>query len=179
MKNKLIAVIETDKGAIRLRLFADEVPVTVGNFVNLARRGFYNNLKFHRVIADFMIQGGCPVGDGRGGPGYRFGDEFVAGLRHDRPGILSMANAGPETNGSQFFITHVATPWLDDKHTVFGEVAGEIDQGIVNDIAQGDRIHSITIEGDISELMQKVRTYVDKWNAALDKNFPDLPKVQD
>ncbi|HOE79971.1 MAG TPA: peptidylprolyl isomerase [Smithellaceae bacterium] len=179
MKNKLIAVIETDKGAIRLRLFADEVPVTVGNFVNLARRGFYNNLKFHRVIADFMIQGGCPVGDGRGGPGYRFGDEFVAGLRHDRPGILSMANAGPETNGSQFFITHVATPWLDDKHTVFGEVAGEIDQGIVNDIAQGDRIHSITVEGDISELMQKVRTYVDKWNAALDKNFPDLPKVQD
>ncbi|HPL97006.1 MAG TPA: peptidylprolyl isomerase [Smithellaceae bacterium] len=179
MKNKLIAVIETDKGAIRLRLFADEVPVTVGNFVNLARRGFYNNLKFHRVIADFMIQGGCPVGDGRGGPGYRFGDEFVAGLRHDRPGILSMANAGPETNGSQFFITHVATPWLDDKHTVFGEVAGEIDQGIVNDIAQGDRIHSITIEGDISELMQKVRTYVDKWNAALDKNFPDLPRVQD
>ena len=179
MKNKLIAVIETDKGAIRLRLFADEVPVTVGNFVNLARRGFYNNLKFHRVIADFMIQGGCPVGDGRGGPGYRFGDEFVAGLRHDRPGILSMANAGPETNGSQFFITHVATPWLDDKHTVFGEVAGEIDQGIVNDIAQGDRIHSITIEGDISELMQKVRTYVDKLNAALDKNFPDLPRVQD
>jgi len=179
MKNKLIAVIETDKGAIRLRLFADEVPVTVGNFVNLARRGFYNNLKFHRVIADFMIQGGCPVGDGRGGPGYRFGDEFVAGLRHDRPGILSMANAGPETNGSQFFITHVATPWLDDKHTVFGEVAGEIDQGIVNDIAQGDRIHSITVEGDISELMQKVRTYVDKWNAALDKNFPDLPRVQD
>jgi peptidyl-prolyl cis-trans isomerase B (cyclophilin B) len=179
MKNKLIAVIETDKGAIRLKLFADEAPVTVGNFVNLARRGFYNNLKFHRVIADFMIQGGCPSGDGRGGPGYRFGDEFAAGLRHDRPGILSMANAGPETNGCQFFITHVATPWLDDKHTVFGEVVGEIDQGIVNAIEQGDKIHSITIEGDISELMAKVASYVDKWNAVLDKNFPDLPKVQD
>ena len=90
-----------------------------------------------------------------------------------------MANAGPETNGCQFFITHVATPWLDDKHTVFGEVVGEIDQGIVNAIEQGDKIHSITIEGDISELMAKVASYVDKWNAVLDKNFPDLPKVQD
>ena len=179
MKNKLIAVIETDKGAIRLRLFADEAPVTVGNFVNLARRGYYNNLMFHRVFADFMMQGGFPAGDGRGGPGYRFGDEFVKELRHDRPGILSMANAGPETNGSQFFITHVATPWLDDKHTVFGEVTSEIDQGIVNAIAQGDKIHSVTIEGDISELMEKVHTYVDKWNAVLDKNFPDLPRVQD
>lgn len=177
MKNKLVAVIETDKGTIRLKLFADRTPVTVGNFVNLARRGYYNNLKFHRVIPDFMIQGGCPAGDGRGGPGYRFGDEFQNDLRHDKPGILSMANAGPETNGSQFFVTHVPTPWLDGKHTVFGEVVSDIDQGIVNAIVQGDKIHSVIIEGDISELMESVKTYVDQWNAALDAHFPKLPKV--
>ena len=177
MKNKLIAVIETDKGTIRLKLFTDQAPVTVGNFVNLARRGYYNNLNFHRVIPDFMIQGGCPAGDGRGGPGYKFGDEFVKELRHEKPGMLSMANAGPQTNGSQFFITHVPTPWLDGKHTVFGEVVSEIDQEIVNAIAQGDKIRSITIEGDISELMESVKTMVDKWNAALDANFPKLPKV--
>jgi peptidyl-prolyl cis-trans isomerase B (cyclophilin B) len=177
MKNKLTAVIETDKGTIRLRLFADQTPVTVGNFVNLARRGYYNNLKFHRVISDFMIQGGCPAGDGRGGPGYRFGDEFVKDLRHSKPGILSMANAGPGTNGSQFFITHVATPWLDGKHTGFGEVAGAVDQEVVNAIAQGDKIRSITIEGDAAELMESIQSYVDKWNAALDANFPKLPRV--
>lgn len=177
MKNKLVAVIETDKGSIRLRLFADQVPVTVANFVNLVRRGYYNNLKFHRVIPDFMIQGGCPAGDGRGGPGYKFQDEFVSGLRHDKPGILSMANAGPATNGSQFFITHVATPWLDGKHTVFGEVASDVDQAVVNAIAQGDKIHSILIEGDISELLDSVVSVVDKWNKIIDSTFPQLPKV--
>ncbi|MGV8058239.1 MAG: peptidylprolyl isomerase [Smithellaceae bacterium] len=177
MKNKLTAIIETDKGTIRLRLFADQTPVTVGNFVNLARRGYYNNLKFHRVIPDFMIQGGCPDGDGRGGPGYRFPDEFVKELRHDKPGILSMANSGPQTNGSQFFITHVDTPWLDGKHTVFGEVAGELDQDVVNQIVQGDKIHSILIEGDISELMESLKSMVDKWNTTLDAKFPKLPKV--
>ena len=174
---KLVAVIETDKGTIRLKLFADQTPVTVGNFVNLARRGYYNNLKFHRVIPEFMIQGGCPYGDGRGGPGYRFGDEFVDELRHDKPGVLSMANAGPSTNGSQFFITHVSTPWLDGKHTVFGEVISDIDQDVVNSIVQADKIRSISIEGDISELMERLKAFVDKWNAALDANFPDLPKV--
>ncbi|MRR16018.1 MAG: peptidylprolyl isomerase [Deltaproteobacteria bacterium] len=177
MKNKLVAVIETDKGPIRLKLFADQTPLTVGNFVNLAGRGFYNNLKFHRVIPDFMIQGGCPAGDGRGGPGYRFGDEFVNELRHEKPGILSMANAGPGTNGSQFFITHVPTPWLDGKHTVFGEVESDVDQGVVNKIAQGDKIHSITIEGDASELLTGIKPALDKWNAALEANFPKLPKA--
>lgn len=179
MKNKLIAVIETNKGTIRLKLFADQTPMTVANFVNLARRGFFNNLKFHRVIPDFMIQGGCPAGDGRGGPGYRFGDEFVKELRHSKPGILSMANAGPNTNGCQFFITHVPTPWLDGKHTVFGEVVSDIDQEIVNAIAQSDKILSVTIEGDISELMASEKSMVDKWNAALDTSFPQLPKVAD
>ena len=177
MKNKLTAIMETDKGIIRLKLFADQAPLTVGNFVNLARRGYYNNLKFHRVIPDFMIQGGCPNGDGRGGPGYNFQDEFVGELKHNKPGILSMANSGPQTNGSQFFITHVATPWLNGKHTVFGEVAGEVDQDVVNQIAQGDKIKSILIEGDISELMESIKPTVDKWNATLDANFPKLPNA--
>ncbi|HPK53867.1 MAG TPA: peptidylprolyl isomerase [Smithellaceae bacterium] len=177
MKNKLTAIIETEKGTIRLQLFADQVPITVGNFVNLARRGYYNNLKFHRVIPDFMIQGGCPDGDGRGGPGYRFPDEFIRELRHSKPGILSMANAGPQTNGSQFFITHVATPWLDGKHTVFGDVAGAVDQDVVNRIAQGDKIRSVLIEGDISSLLESVQPMVDKWNTILDAKFPRLAKV--
>ena len=177
MKNDLKAVIETNKGTINLRLFAEQAPITVGNFVNLARRGYYNNLKFHRVIPDFMIQGGCPAGDGRGGPGYKFQDEFVTELRHNKPGILSMANAGPQTNGSQFFITHIATPWLDGKHTVFGEVVSDIDQEVVNQIAQGDKISSILIEGEIEELMTSIAPMLEKWNTVLDKNFPKLPKV--
>jgi peptidyl-prolyl cis-trans isomerase B (cyclophilin B) len=177
MKNKITAIIETDKGTIHLQLFADQAPLTVGNFVNLARRGYYNNLKFHRVIPDFMIQGGCPDGDGRGGPGYKFQDEFVSELRHSKPGIFSMANAGPQTNGSQFFITHVATPWLDGKHTVFGEVASEADQTVINQITQGDKIRSILIEGDISGLMASIKPMVDKWNTTLDAKFPQLPKV--
>ena len=177
MKNKLVAVIDTEKGTIRLRLFAEQAPITVANFVNLTRRGYYNNLKFHRVIEDFMIQGGCPEGDGRGGPGYKFEDEFVKELRHSKPGMLSMANAGPQTNGSQFFITHVATPWLDGKHTVFGEVMSEVDQNVVNQIAQGDKIRSIAIEGDISELMTLSAPKVNVWNKIIDQRFPQLPKV--
>ena len=177
MANELKAVMETSKGTINLKLFPDKTPVTVGNFINLARRGFYDGLKFHRVIPDFMIQGGCPAGDGRGGPGYRFQDEFVNELRHSKPGIFSMANAGPQTNGSQFFITHVETPWLDGKHTVFGEVVSDADQKVVNLIAQGDKIISVKIEGDYTELMEKIKTMVEKWNAVLDENFPKLPKA--
>jgi peptidyl-prolyl cis-trans isomerase B (cyclophilin B) len=177
MKNELKAVIETNKGTINLKLFAEQAPVTVGNFVNLAQRGFYNNLNFHRVIPDFMIQGGCPAGDGRGGPGYKFQDEFVKELKHSKPGILSMANAGPGTNGSQFFITHVPTPWLDGKHTVFGEVVSDADQKVVNAIVQGDKIKTVIIEGDYSELMQSIKPMVDKWNTALDTNFPKLSKM--
>ena len=115
----LYATFDTDRGPIKVELYPEQAPLTVANFVNLARRGFYDGLNFHRVIADFMIQGGCPEGSGRGGPGYKFEDEAGNGLGHER-GVLSMANAGPNTNGSQFFITHVATPWLDGKHTVFG-----------------------------------------------------------
>ncbi len=116
------AILHTDKGDITIQLFADIVPNTVNNFVFLARQGFYNGTIFHRVIADFMAQGGDPTGSGTGGPGYRFADEFHSSLRHDKAGIVSMANAGPNTNGSQFFITHRATPWLDNKHSVFGKV---------------------------------------------------------
>ena len=139
----------------------------MANFVNLARRGYYDGLSFHRVIADFMIQGGCPNGDGRGGPGYRFEDECRADLRHDRPGVLSMANAGPGTNGSQFFITHVATPWLDGKHTVFGAVLGADDQKVVEAIRQGDKIERVVIEGDADALLASQSARVAEWNRVL------------
>jgi peptidyl-prolyl cis-trans isomerase B (cyclophilin B) len=176
-KDNLFALIETDKGNIRLQLFADRVPVTVGNFVNLSRRGYYDGLVFHRVIADFMIQGGCPLGTGTGGPGYRFDDEFQPDLKHDRPGILSMANSGPGTNGSQFFITHVPTPWLDQHHTVLGAVVTPADQDVVNRIAQGDRIRQVTIEGDYSALFERIKTNLDSWNRTLDQRFPKLKPV--
>jgi cyclophilin family peptidyl-prolyl cis-trans isomerase len=126
-KKSYTAVMHTDNGDITIKLFADKTPKTVNNFVFLSRQGFYDGIIFHRVIADFMAQGGDPTGTGMGGPGYKFGDEFHPSLRHSKPGILSMANAGPGTNGSQFFITHVATPWLDNKHSVFGEVTGGLD----------------------------------------------------
>ncbi len=165
---QLRAIIETDKGTIKIDLFQEETPVTVANFVNLASRGYYDDLKFHRVIPDFMIQGGCPQGTGTGGPGYNFEDECSPALRHDKPGILSMANAGPGTNGSQFFITHVPTDWLDGKHTVFGAVVGSDDQSVVNSITQSDRIKTITFEGDTAPLIEKNKSRVDEWNKILD-----------
>ena len=138
-----VATIETDRGTIRLELFADKTPKTVGNFEALAAKGFYNGLKFHRVIADFMIQTGCPQGSGTGGPGYQFEDEFHPELKHNGPGILSMANRGPNTNGSQFFITHVATPHLDGRHSVFGRVLQG--QDVVDAIRQGDVMRKVTV----------------------------------
>jgi peptidyl-prolyl cis-trans isomerase B (cyclophilin B) len=138
-----VASITTSRGTIRLELFADRAPKTVANFEKLAKQGFYNGLKFHRVIADFMIQTGCPKGDGRGGPGYTFADEFHPELKHSGPGVLSMANAGPNSNGSQFFITHVATPWLDGKHSVFGRVLEG--QDVVNAIRQGDLMKEVVV----------------------------------
>lgn len=138
-----VATIVTKKGTIRIKLHADKTPKTVENFETLVAKGYYNGLKFHRVIADFMIQGGCPKGTGTGGPGYEFADEFHKDLKHDVPGVLSMANAGPNTNGSQFFITHVATPWLDGKHSVFGKVIEG--QDIVNAIRQGDVMDKVTV----------------------------------
>jgi peptidyl-prolyl cis-trans isomerase B (cyclophilin B) len=160
--------MKTNKGDIHLRLHDEKTPMTVANFVNLAKRGYYDGLSFHRVIADFMIQGGCPEGSGRGGPGYKFGDEFDASLKHEKPGVLSMANAGPGTNGSQFFITHGATPWLDGKHSVFGEVVGPEDMAVVNKIEGEDTIEKVTVEGDVDALLEKQADNVAKWNAVLD-----------
>jgi len=140
MKN---CTIETDKGTIELELYAERVPKTIENFETLVGKGFYDGLKFHRVIPDFMVQTGCPQGTGTGGPGYTFEDEFHPELRHDGPGVLSMANAGPNTNGSQFFITHVPCPWLDGKHAVFGKVTKG--QDVVDAIEQGDTMKKVTI----------------------------------
>lgn len=166
MENGIYAKFNTSKGTVLVKLTHDLTPGTVGNFVGLAEgqlentaksmgTPYYDGLKFHRVIPDFMIQGGCPQGIGSGGPGYNFDDEFHVDLRHDKPGVLSMANAGPSTNGSQFFITHVPTNWLDNKHTVFGHVVEG--QDIVNEIAQGDIIESIEIV--------RVGDEAKKWNA--------------
>ena len=163
------ANLHTSKGIIHLELFADHTPKTVANFVNLSLRGFYDGLNFHRVIPDFMIQGGCPLGSGVGGPGYRFEDEFVPTLRHSEPGKLSMANAGPGTNGSQFFITHVATPWLDDRHSIFGQVVSSEDQEVVNNIQQGDTIEKVEIIGFADELLSQVKE-VTMWNELLDED---------
>ena len=166
MQEGIYAKFNTSKGEILVKLTHDKTPGTVGNFVGLAEgnlenevkpqgQPYYNGLKFHRVIPDFMIQGGCPQGTGVGGPGYQFDDEFHSELRHSGPGVLSMANAGPGTNGSQFFITHLETPWLDDKHSVFGFV--ESGQEVVDAIAQGDSIDSIEIV--------RVGEEAEKWNA--------------
>ena len=164
MEEGLFAVILTSKGEITIQLEFEKTPGTVGNFAGLATgkikndirpigEPYYNGLKFHRVINDFMVQAGCPLGTGTGDPGYKFDDEFNVDLKHDRPGILSMANAGPSTNGSQFFITHVETPWLDNKHTVFGHVINGMD--IVNSISQNDEIISV----DINAVGEKAKAF--------------------
>ena len=163
---ELLAEMNTNKGVIHIRLYPQQAPVTVANFVNLAKRGFYDGLNFHRVIDNFMIQGGCPLGSGTGGPGYNFEDECTPELRHDAPGKLSMANAGPSTNGSQFFITHVETPWLDGKHTVFGSVVSAEDQAVVNAIVGEDDIISVTISGG-EDLLEQQAGRVSEWNAKL------------
>jgi peptidyl-prolyl cis-trans isomerase B (cyclophilin B) len=160
-------IVKTDKGDIEGVLYPSKAPVTVANFLNLAKRGYYDGLKFHRVIPDFMIQGGDPTGTGSGGPGYRFEDECTPELKHDKPGIFSMANAGPGTNGSQFFITHVPTAWLDGKHTVFGSVTKG--QDIVNAVAQGDKIKSIEILDPTDDLFAAQSKRLEEWNAILDK----------
>ena len=162
--------IETPKGKIVASLYADKVPKTVANFVNLAKRGYYDGLKFHRVISDFMVQGGDPTGTGMGGPGYKFADEIDSSLKHSGAGIFSMANSGPNTNGSQFFITHKETPWLDGKHTVFGKVTEGLD--VVNKIEQGDTMTKVSIQGDTAELFKKAGSELAEWNKILDDKFP-------
>jgi peptidyl-prolyl cis-trans isomerase B (cyclophilin B) len=166
----LQAVFSTTRGDIRVKLLPADAPLTVANFVNLAQRGYYDGLTFHRVIPDFMVQGGDPTGTGTGGPGYQFKDEFSAGAVHDRPGVLSMANSGPGTNGSQFFITHTETPWLDRKHSVFGTVTDG--KSVVDAIEQGDAMTTVTIEGDPQALLQSNEAQLSKWNKTLDDKFP-------
>lgn len=166
----LKAIFETSRGNITIDLTPDKTPITVANFVNLAERGYYDGLVFHRVIPDFMVQGGDPEGRGYGGPGYTFNDEIDASLKHDRSGVLSMANAGPGTNGSQFFITHVATPWLDGKHAVFGFVTEG--QDIVDAIKQGDKIVSLKIEGDAQGFLTSQEKVIAPWNDVLDAKYP-------
>jgi cyclophilin family peptidyl-prolyl cis-trans isomerase len=168
---QLGVVFTTDKGDITLELYPEDAPVTVASFVNLAQRGYYDGLKFHRVIANFMIQGGDPTGTGASGPGYKFEDEVPENRKHDRPGILSMANAGPATNGSQFFITHVPTPHLDGKHTVFGAVTKG--QDVVNAIAKDDVMKTVRITGDAKKLLKSQADRVAAWNAVLDAKTPE------
>ena len=167
-RNIMKATIKTSRGNINLDLFEDKAELTVANFVNLSNKGFYDKLTFHRVISDFMIQGGCPIGTGTGDPGYKFKDEFHSELKHDQPGILSMANSGRNSNGSQFFITHVETPWLDNKHSVFGKVSDSESLYIVNSVQQDDLIKSIEISGDF-EFSKIVQNSVNDWNEVLEK----------
>lgn len=172
----LNAKIKTSKGDINLRLLPEVAPMTVTNFVHLSRRGYYDGLKFHRVIADFMIQGGDPTGTGAGGPGYQFGDEFKEEVIFDVPGKLAMANAGPGTNGSQFFITHVPTAWLNYKHTIFGEVVADEDQAVVNKVAQGDIIETIEITGDVEKFLEANKEMTEKMDEILAQTMPNLKK---
>lgn len=159
--------LHTDKGDIDATIFASKVPMTSANFLNLAKRGYYDGVAFHRVIPNFMIQGGDPTGTGRGGPGYKFADEIDRTLKHSKAGLFSMANAGPNTNGSQFFITHLPTPHLDGKHAVFGEVTQG--QDVVNKIGQGDKIKSITLHDDPAALFESQKDQVEHWNSILDR----------
>lgn len=167
---ELYAVIETEHGNMEFLLYKSVAPVTVANFVNLATRGYYDGLIFHRVIDDFMAQGGDPFGDGSGGPGYQFEDEIR--MRHNQDGILSMANAGPNTNGSQFFITHLATPHLNELHTVFGKIING--REIIRQIVRGNRILSVRIEGNAAAFLERYSDRVYQWNLILDENFPNL-----
>jgi len=171
---RLIAVIDTSKGEIRVELNSRAAPTTVANFVNLAQRGFYDGLTFHRIERNFMAQGGDPLGTGSGGPGYQFRGEIV--LKHNQPGIISMANSGPGTDGSQFFLTHLATPHLDGLHSVFGKVVAGLP--VVYELRRRDVINSILIEGDASSLFERRKTQLEQWNQLLDQNFPDLAPAQ-
>ena len=169
MKVKII----TAKGDVNINLLPDKSPVTVANFVNLAKKGYYDGLKFHRVIDNFMAQGGDPTGTGMGGPGYRFEDEVNNGLNFSKAGKLAMANAGPGTNGSQFFITTVRTEWLNGNHTIFGEVVSDADLAVVKKLSNGDVMTKVVVEGDVDAFLKTQKNRVDSWNKTLKQNFPN------
>jgi len=170
---KMKAKIITAKGDININLLPDKSPVTVANFVNLAKKGYYNGLKFHRVIENFMAQGGDPTGTGAGGPGYQFEDEVNNGLNFSKAGKLAMANAGPGTNGSQFFITTVPTEWLNGNHTIFGEVVSDTDLAVVKKLSNGDVMTKVIVEGDVDAFLKTQKSRVDSWNKTLKQNFPN------
>lgn len=170
---KMKAKIITAKGDININLLPDKSPVTVANFVNLAKKGYYNGLKFHRVIENFMAQGGDPTGTGAGGPGYQFEDEVNNGLNFSKAGKLAMANAGPGTNGSQFFITTVPTEWLNGNHTIFGEVVSDTDLAVVKKLSNGDVMTKVIVEGDVDAFLKTQKSRVDSWNNTLKQNFPN------
>ena len=169
MKVKII----TAKGDVNINLLPDKSPVTVANFVNLAKKGYYDGLKFHRVIDNFMAQGGDPTGTGMGGPGYRFEDEVNNGMNFSKAGKLAMANAGPGTNGSQFFITTVPTEWLNGNHTIFGEVVSDADLAVVKKLSNGDVMTKVVVEGDVDAFLKTQKNRVDSWNKTLKQNFPN------
>ena len=170
---KMKVRIITAKGDVNINLLPDKSPVTVANFVNLAKKGYYDGLKFHRVIDNFMAQGGDPTGTGMGGPGYRFEDEVNNGLNFSKAGKLAMANAGPGTNGSQFFITTVPTEWLNGNHTIFGEVVSEADLDVVKKLSNGDVMTKVVVEGDVDAFLKTQKNRVDSWNKTLKQNFPN------
>ena len=170
---KMKVRIITAKGDVNINLLPDKSPVTVANFVNLAKKGYYDGLKFHRVIDNFMAQGGDPTGTGMGGPGYQFEDEVNNGLNFSKAGKLAMANAGPGTNGSQFFITTVPTEWLNGNHTIFGEVASEADLDVVKKLSNGDVMTKVVVEGDVDAFLKTQKNRVDSWNKTLKQNFPN------
>ena len=169
MKVKII----TAKGDVNINLLPDKSPVTVANFVNLAKKGYYDGLKFHRVIDNFMAKGGDPTGTGAGGPGYRFEDEVNNGLNFSKAGKLAMANAGPGTNGSQFFITTVPTEWLNGNHTIFGEVVSDADLAVVKKLSNGDVMTKVVVEGDVDAFLKTQKNRIDSWNKTLKQNFPN------
>ena len=170
---KMKVKIMTDKGDININLLPEKSPVTVANFVNLAKKGYYDGLKFHRVIDNFMAQGGDPAGTGAGGPGYQFEDEVNNGLNFSKAGKLAMANAGPGTNGSQFFITTVPTEWLNGNHTIFGEVVSDDDLKVVKKLSNGDVMKKVVVEGDVDAFLKTQKNRVDSWNKILKQNFPN------
>ena len=170
---KMKVKIMTDKGDININLLPEKSPVTVANFVNLSKKGYYDGLKFHRVIDNFMAQGGDPTGTGAGGPGYQFEDEVDNGLNFSKSGKLAMANAGPGTNGSQFFITTVPTEWLNGNHTIFGEVVSDDDLKVVKKLSNGDVMKKVVVEGDVDAFLKTQKNRVDSWNKILKQNFPN------
>ena len=170
---KMKVKIMTDKGDININLLPEKSPVTVANFVNLAKKGYYDGLKFHRVIDNFMAQGGDPTGTGAGGPGYQFENEVDNGLNFSKSGKLAMANAGPGTNGSQFFITTVPTEWLNGNHTIFGEVVSDDDLKVVKKLSNGDVMKKVVVEGDVDAFLKTQKNRVDSWNKTLKQNFPN------